>query len=96
MTPRFSVRTTPHYERLVRPLLKQHAELRTLQERALRVLAADPHNQTGAHHIRKLVAVPVGEGQWRLALGRFRFRYDVVGADVVLHYGGLRREDTYD
>jgi hypothetical protein len=95
MTPRFSVRTTPHYERLARRLLKRHSELRTLQERAVRILGADPYNQTGAHHIRKLVGVPAGGGQWRLALGRFRFRYDVIGADVVLHYCGLRREDTY-
>jgi hypothetical protein len=96
MTPRFSVRTTPHYERLVRRLLKQHSELRILQERAVRILAADPYNQAGTHHIRKLVGVASGEGQWRLALSRFRFRYDVVGTDVVLHYCGLRREDTYD
>jgi hypothetical protein len=39
--------------------------------------------------------VPRGEGQWRLALGRFRFRYDIYDQDVVLHYVGLRREDTY-
>jgi hypothetical protein len=39
--------------------------------------------------------VPRGEGQWRLALGRFRFRYDIYDQDVVFHYCGLRREDTY-
>jgi hypothetical protein len=36
-----------------------------------------------------------GEGQWRIALGRFRFRYDIYDQDVILHYCGLRREDTY-
>jgi len=25
----------------------------------------------------------------------FRFRYDIDGRHVVLHYCGLRREDTY-
>ena len=96
MTPRFSARTTPHYERLARRLLKRHPEFRGLQERAVGILAADPYNQTGAHNIRKLVATTVGEGQWRLSLGRFRFRYDIVGIEVVLHYCGLRREDTYE
>ncbi len=96
MTPPFSVRITPHYERLVRRLLRGHPELGGLQKRALTILAADPYNQTGAHHIKKLVAASAGEGQWRLALGRLRFRYDIVGAEVVLHYCGLRREDTYD
>ena len=85
MTARFSVRSTPHYERLARSLLKRHPEFRGRQERAVNVLAADPYNQTGTHNIKKLVATAVGEGQWRLSLGRFRFRYDVVGVEVVLH-----------
>ena len=95
MTPRFSVRTTPHHERLVRRLLKHHPELQFLQERVLAILKADPYNHRRAHHIKKLEAVPLGEGQWRLSLGRFRFRYDIYSAEVVLHYCGLRREETY-
>ena len=96
MTPRFSVRTTPHYERLALRLLKRHPEFGGFQERAVSILAADPYNHAGTHNIKKLVATAAGEGQWRLSLGRFRFRYDIVGAAVVLHYCGLRREDTYD
>src|SRR5438034_1358592 len=45
-------------------------------------------------HIRKLEGVP-GEGQYRLSLGRWRFRYDISGQRVELYYCGLRREDTY-
>jgi hypothetical protein len=37
----------------------------------------------------------VGEGQYRLSLGRWRFRYDVAGRVVLMTYCGLRREDTY-
>ena len=96
MTPRFAVRTTPHYERLTRRLLKGHPEFRGLQERAVGILATDPYNQSGTSNVKKLVAAAAGEGQWRLSLGRFRFRYDIVGAEVVLHYCGLRQEDTYD
>jgi len=95
MTPPFSVRTTPHFERLTRSLRRTHHEIGTLHERAVEILSADPHNRSRAHHIKKLEAVPLGEGQWRLSLGRFRFRYDVYGREVVLQYCGLRREDTY-
>ena len=62
MTPPFSIRSTPRYERLVRRLLKRQPEPRVLQEQALRILAADPYNQTGTYHIKKLVATPAGEG----------------------------------
>jgi len=37
----------------------------------------------------------VGEGQYRLSLDRWRFRYDVAGRVVLMTYFGLRREDTY-
>ena len=95
MTPPFSVRTTPHFERLIRNLLKSHPELRSIQERAFSILKADPYNRTRAHHIKKLTGVRHGEAQYRLRLGRRRFRYDVYGSEVVLQYCGLRSEDTY-
>lgn len=34
-------------------------------------------------------------GQYRLALRRFRFRYDVFARGVVLYYCGFRRGETY-
>ena len=95
MTPLFSIRTTTRHERLVRKLLKRHPELRSLQDRMRAVLSTDPHNRSGGHPIKKLEGVPPGEGQWRLAFGRFRFRYDITGTVVELVYCGLRREDTY-
>ncbi len=95
MTFPFSVRTTSRFERLSRGLLQGHPEFQALQERAFGILKADPYNGSRAYHIKKLVDVPIGEGQWRLTLGRFRFRYDVYRCDVVLHYCGLRREATY-
>ncbi|MBZ0170344.1 hypothetical protein MELA_01967 [Candidatus Methylomirabilis lanthanidiphila] len=95
MTSPFSVRTTPRFERLSRGLLQGHLEFRALQERAFDILKADPYNRSRAYHIKKLADVSIGEGQWRLSLGRFRFRYDVYGREVVVHYCGLRREATY-
>lgn len=95
MTPAFSVRTTARFERLARSFSKRHPEFRGLLERAVQALTADPHNRSRAHHIKKLEAIPLGEGQWRRSLGRFQSRYDVYGREVVLQYCGLRREDTY-
>jgi len=95
MTPPFSAHTTPHYERLVKKLLKGHAELRGLQSRVREILQEDPYNLSRRHAIKKLEGVSPGEGQYRLRLGRFRFRYDVIGREVWLLYCGLRREETY-
>ena len=95
MTPPFSVRATPHYDRLARRLLRQHPEFDALETRAREILEVDPRNRTQRYHIKKIVDVPAGEGEWRLALGRFRFRYDIYGQEVVLQYCGLRREDSY-
>ena len=62
---------------------------------AVAILSVDPYNRSRDHPIRKLESVRHGEGQYRLRLGRWRFRYDIYGREVVLHYCGLRREDTY-
>ncbi len=95
MTPPFSVHTTPHYKRLVGKLLRGHPELRGLQKRVREILENDPYNLSRGRAIKKLQGVPSGEGLYRLRLGRFRFRYDVLGREVWLFYCGLRREETY-
>lgn len=96
MTPPFSVHTTPRYETLVSKLLKRHPELQALQDRIREVLSADPYNRSRAHHIKKLEGIRPGQGQYRLALGRWRVRYDIFGREVWLFYCGLRRESTYN
>jgi hypothetical protein len=95
MTPRFTVRTTPHYERLFRSLQKQHPELWTLRNDLRAILFTDPYNRSGHHPTKNLTDVERGEGQYRLRPRRFRFRYDIYGNAVVLQSCGLRREDTY-
>ena len=89
------VRTTPQYERLARDLARAHAEFLTRQEEAVKILRSDPHNRSREHNILKLRGVPQGDGQYRLRLRRFRFRYDIYDRDVVLEACSLRREDTY-
>jgi hypothetical protein len=95
MTPPFAVRTTPLYERRSNKLFKVHRDFEGVEQSAKVVLSADPYNRTRRYHIKKLEGVPAGEGQYRLSLGRWRFRYDIVAQIVELHYCGLRREDTY-
>ncbi len=95
MTPRFEVRTTPHFERSVRKLLKSHPDLVGHVREAVSILAADLYNRERKAAILKLEGFAKDEGQYRLRLRRFRFIYDVHGRDVVLHLCSLRRESTY-
>ena len=92
MTPSFTVRTTPRFDRLLKALSRRHAELTERYAEALRILSDDPYNRTRCYHIKKLEGVSQGEGQYRLSLGRWRFRYDIYGRGVVLHSCSLRLE----
>ncbi|HSF31509.1 MAG TPA: hypothetical protein VLK82_13685 [Candidatus Tectomicrobia bacterium] len=95
MTPSFSVRTTPRFDRLLTSLARRHLEVTERYAEAIEILGTDPYNRSRRHDILKLRGVALGGGQYRLRLGRWRFRYDISGRDVVFHYCGLRREDTY-
>lgn len=95
MTPSFSIRTTPRFDRLARSLNRHHSEFADRYAEALTILGIDPYNHGRNYPIRKLAGIAQGEGEYRLRLGRFRFRYDIDSRQVVLHYCGLRREDTY-
>jgi mRNA-degrading endonuclease RelE of RelBE toxin-antitoxin system len=91
----YHVRTSAHFDRLIKKLAPKHPDLIGRLEEVISILSDDPYNLTGKYPIKKLQDVPSGEGQYRLRSSRFRFRYDVIVKNVVLHYCGLRREDTY-
>jgi mRNA-degrading endonuclease RelE of RelBE toxin-antitoxin system len=91
----YSVVTTPHFDRLLKKLAPKHVELIERFDEAIAILSSDPLNNGRRHAIKKLQGVSAGDGQYRLRAGRFRFRYDIAGREVVLLYCGLRREDTY-
>ena len=93
--PGFSVVTTSHFDRLLKKLVRVHSDLMARFEEAVAILSEDPYNKSRQYAIKKLEGVTAGDGQYRLRSGRFRFRYDVGGREVVLHYCGLRREETY-
>lgn len=95
MSVPFSVRTTPRFDRLLKKLTRRHPELPEHFAEALAILRLDPYNRTGSHPIKKLQGVPAGDGQYRIRLGRWRFRYDIRGQEIELSYCGLRREETY-
>jgi hypothetical protein len=95
MTPSFTVRTTSRFDRLLRALHRRHTELAAIYADVIAILSTDPYNRSRQHRIRKLEHIRQGEGEYRLAIGRWRFRYDLYTQEVVLHYCGLRREDTY-
>jgi mRNA-degrading endonuclease RelE of RelBE toxin-antitoxin system len=95
MAEAFRVQSTRGFDRLIKAHRKRHREFSDLLDNALAILETDPLNNTRRHSIGKLADVKPGDGQYRLRLGRWRFRYDVSGAVVTLRYCGLRREDTY-
>jgi hypothetical protein len=93
--PAFSVHPTSRYKRLSTKLQKSRRDFEATETSAVTILSTDPYNRARRHHIKKLEGVLSGEGQYRLSLGRWRFRYDIVGDVVLLSYCGFRREDTY-
>jgi len=97
MTPpaAFAVHTTSSYNRLSNKLQKSHRDFDAAERNMAAILSQDPFNRTRQHHIKKLEAVAPGDGQFRIRLGRWRFRYDIIDQVVLVSYCGLRREDTY-
>ena len=95
MASLFSIRTISRYERMARKLLEHHPELQDIQHSVREIFSTDPYNRSRQYHIKKLEDVRSGAGQYRLSLGRWRFRYDIFELEVILQYCGLRREDTY-
>jgi len=94
-TPAFSVHPTSRYERLSTKLQKGHRDFEATEKSAVAILSKDPYNRSRSHNIKKLEGVALGEGQYRLTLGRWRFRFDILEQVLLLSYCGLRREDTY-
>lgn len=95
MSDFFTVTTTPRFDRLLQKLSRGHPDLPSRFAEALAILKTDPYNRTREHRIKKLQDVAPDDGQYRIRLGRWRFRYNVVGQEVEMTYCGLRREETY-
>lgn len=94
MSTPFQVVTPPACERDVRRLTRRNPELASILEEMIAVLEADPYNRTRHYDITKLTEVNPGMGQWRIRVGNYRLRYDIIGEDVVL-YSFRHRKEAY-
>jgi len=85
MPRRYRVATTAAFQRDLGRVRKRAPRAHHALRRALALLRTDPFNLERRANIRKLVNTPAGEGQFRMRLGGYRLRYDVVEDEVVLH-----------
>jgi mRNA interferase RelE/StbE len=87
MAGRFTVKLTPSFQKDLEDLPRKQQE-RVLV--ALKRLESEPFGPPP--HVKKLKGE--GVGQWRLRVGVYRARYDVMRQDVVL-YRVRHRKDIY-
>lgn len=91
----FVVKTHTHFDKLMKLLSKRYSELPDIYAEAVEILEKDPYNLNRGFNIKKLTNITDGLGNFRLRLGRWRFRYDIHGNVVIFYFCGLRSEDTY-
>ncbi len=83
---------TSTFERSLEKLARRNIQVLTVYQKAIGILEKDPMNRSHAFNIKKLKNVQ--PGSWRLRIGAFRIRYDIDGANVILHL--IRdRKDSY-
>jgi mRNA-degrading endonuclease RelE of RelBE toxin-antitoxin system len=92
MPSSFRLVSTPAFERDARRRIRQSPDLIESLEAVRIIPKRDPHNRTREHNIRKLTDVKLGEGQWRIRVGVYRLRYDIIGREVILYSFRHRRE----
>lgn len=85
MPRRYRVAAAPAFEREVRRPRKRLPRVYESLLEAVELLETDPFNLGGHAKVRKLVEVPKGQGQFRLRVGGYRMRCDIVGDEVILH-----------
>jgi mRNA-degrading endonuclease RelE of RelBE toxin-antitoxin system len=93
MTAPFRVVTTPSFDRDFRKVAKTDPGLESALRELAVTLGQDPYNRSASHPIKKLKDIKSG-GQWRIRWREYRLRYDIYGADVVLH-SFRHRKDAY-
>lgn len=87
----YRVVVASRFERDYKALAKRHPQAIPRVEAMVEALKQDPYNRSGRHNIKKLRGVKKGEGQWRIASGDYRIRYDIFGQEVVLYACKPRR-----
>ncbi|MGA9391416.1 MAG: type II toxin-antitoxin system RelE/ParE family toxin [Candidatus Sulfotelmatobacter sp.] len=91
MPASFRVLTTPSFDRDFRKIAKGSPTLEGALRQLANILGQDPYNRSARHPIKKLTDIQ-SDGQWRIRWRDYRLRYDIYGADVVLHSFRHRKE----
>lgn len=74
----YNLKSTPTFERGFKILTKRNQELQIQFFELLDILRRDPYNISKQQDIKKLTNVSKGEGQWRIRMGKYRLRYDII------------------
>lgn len=90
----FTLGETKRFRRLLDGLIRKHVPIIAYYEDAVAVLETDPYNHSRQYKIKKLTNINTGDGCWRLSVGEYRIRYDIVGTVVTLKLIRHRR-DSY-
>ena len=88
----YRILSTSHFDRDYKSLARRTPEAIFRVEAMVKALREDPYDRSGRHNIKKLKGVKKGEGQWKIASGEYRIRYDVLEKNVVLYSCKPRRE----
>jgi mRNA-degrading endonuclease RelE of RelBE toxin-antitoxin system len=91
MTAAYRVLSTPSFDRDFRRIAKGNPIFESALQELAAILGQDPYNRSARYPIKKLKDIPPG-GQWRIRWREYRLRYDIYGADVVLHSFRHRKE----
>ncbi|MCS6903338.1 MAG: hypothetical protein NZO41_03560 [Candidatus Bipolaricaulota bacterium] len=92
MPDSYRVISSSHFDRDYKGLARRNPLAISHVEVMVEALKQDPYNRSRQHNIKKLRGVKKGEGQWRIASGDYRIRYDIFGRDVLLYSCKHRRE----
>ncbi|MBI4599528.1 type II toxin-antitoxin system RelE/ParE family toxin [Candidatus Uhrbacteria bacterium] len=90
----YRIVTTSLFVRDVKKCTRKEPRLKATIMNVQDILEADPYNRSGYHNIRKLEGLKKGEGIFRLRIGDYRIRYDIIGNGIVL-YSFRNRKDAY-
>lgn len=85
MLNKFNIFLISRFERDFKKIQNKDNKIINTFGSILEILKIDPFNKTKKHNIKKLAGLKEGEGQWRIRLGSYRIRYDIIKSDILLY-----------
>ena len=80
---KYTVIAPKQFAKKIKKKTLQHPDLKDKLKRGLDILERDAENKSTQHNIKKLINIKPGEGQWRLRIGSYRIRYDILRKQVI-------------